>query len=78
MRRVMLAYLVAFAFVLSLSLGSLFFVLMQHLTRAGWGVLVRRPTEILGLNVITVAALFLPIALSVLGGGGELYPWARR
>jgi hypothetical protein len=78
MRRVMLAYLVAFAFVLSLSLGSLFFVLMQHLTRAGWGVLVRRPAEILGLNVITVAALFLPIALSVLGGGGELYPWALR
>ncbi len=78
MRRVLLAYLVAFAFVLSLSLGSLFFVLLQHLMRAGWGVLVRRPAEILSLNVITVAALFLPIAWSVAVGNGELYPWAQH
>lgn len=78
LRRVLLAYLVAFAFVLSLSLGSLFFVLLQHLMRAGWGVLVRRPAEILSMNVITVAVLFVPIAWSVAGGHGELYPWARR
>ncbi len=77
-RRVMLAYLVAFAFVLSLSLGSLFFVLIQHLMRAGWGVLVRRPAEIFSLNIVTVAVLFVPIALSVLGGSGSLYPWANR
>ncbi|WP_372896412.1 hypothetical protein, partial [Stieleria sp.] len=76
-RRVMLAYLVAFAFVLSLSLGSLFFVLIGHLMRAGWNVLVRRPAEIFGLNIVTVAVLFLPIALSVVLGG-ELYPWAKR
>ncbi len=77
-RRVLLAYLVAFAFALSLSLGSLFFVLLQHLMRAGWGVLVRRPAEILGVNVITAAVLFVPIAWSVASGSGELYPWARR
>lgn len=75
-RRVLLAYLVAFAFVLSLSLGAIFFVLLQHLMRAGWGVLVRRPAEILSLNVITVALLFLPIGWSVLDGQGQLYPWA--
>lgn len=78
MHRVLLAYLVAFAFVLSLSLGSLFFVLLQHLMRAGWGVLVRRPAEVFGLNIITVAVLFLPIAMSVLSGSGNLYPWARH
>lgn len=77
MHRVMLAYLVAFAFVLSLSLGSLFFVLIQHLMRAGWGVLVRRPAEIFGLNILTVGLLFLPIVLSVLSGSGSLYPWAK-
>ncbi|WP_146598452.1 quinol:cytochrome C oxidoreductase [Novipirellula aureliae] len=74
--RVMLSYLVAFAFALSLSLGSLFFVLVQHLTRAGWGVLVRRPAEIFALNVITVAVLFVPLAFSVLGNSASLYPWA--
>lgn len=78
MRRVLLAYLVAFAFVLSLSLGTLFFVLLQHLMRAGWGVLVRRPAEVFGLNIVTVAALFLPILLSVVSGNGTLYPWANN
>ncbi len=76
-RRVMLAYLVAFAFILSLSLGSLFLVLIQHLMRASWGVLVRRPAEIFSLNTITVAILFLPIAWSVTTGSGQLYPWAK-
>jgi hypothetical protein len=75
-RRVMLAYLVAFAFVLSLSLGSLFFVLVQHLMRAGWSVLVRRPAEVLALNLVTVGVLFLPILLVVFDGTGRLYPWA--
>lgn len=78
MRRVMLAYLVAFTFILSLSLGSLFFVLIQHLMRAGWGVLVRRPAEIFGVNTISVAVLFLPIAWWVVDGSGRLYPWAAR
>jgi hypothetical protein len=76
-RRFMLAYLVAFAFVLSLSLGGLFFVVIQHLTRAGWSVLVRRPAESLAAALPLVAVLFLPIAFSVLRGGGEIYPWAQ-
>jgi len=76
-RRFMLAYLVAFAFVLSLSLGGLFFVVIQHLARAGWSVLVRRPAEALAANVLVVSLLFLPIAFSVLRGGGEIYPWAQ-
>jgi hypothetical protein len=76
-RRFMLAYLVAYAFVLSLSLGGLFFVLMQHLTRAGWSVLVRRPAEAMAANTLVLVVMFLPIALSVLLGHGEIYPWAQ-
>ncbi len=77
MRRTMLAYLVALAFVLSLSLGSLFFVLIQHLTRAGWAVLIRRPAEVFALNIVTVAALAIPIAWSAFSGQQSIYPWAR-
>ena len=40
--RLLESYLVSFAFLLSLSLGGLFFVLLQHATRAGWSVVVRR------------------------------------
>lgn len=76
-RRVMLAYLVAVAYVLSLSLGSLFFVLIQHLTRAGWAVLIRRPAEIFAMNIVTVAFLTLPIVWSAFSGANSIYPWAR-
>ncbi len=74
LRRFQLAWLVAFAFVASLSLGSLFFVILQHLTRAGWSVLVRRPAEVFAMNIVSVAILALPIAWFV--QRGELYPWA--
>jgi hypothetical protein len=77
LRRVLLAYLVALAFVLSLSLGSLFFVLIQHLTRAGWAVLIRRPAEVFSMNIVTVALLSLPIVWSVHTGSKSIYPWAR-
>jgi hypothetical protein len=77
LRRFLLAYLVAFSFALSLSLGAMFFVLIQHLTRAGWSVLVRRPAEIMAANMPVVALLFIPIAISVALGHGKIYPWAQ-
>lgn len=77
MRRLMLAYLVAVAFVLSISLGSLFFILIQHLTRAGWAVLIRRPAEVFALNVITVGVLAMPIVVFAFSGTASIYPWAR-
>lgn len=77
MQRLMLAYLVAVAFVLSISLGSLFFLLVQHLTRAGWAVLIRRPAEVFALNVVTVALLAIPIAFNAFSGPESIYPWAR-
>ena len=76
-RRFMLAYLVAFAFALSLSLGGLFFIFIQHLTRAGWSVLIRRFAEALAANMPLVAILFLPIGVSVLCGDGAIYPWVH-
>jgi hypothetical protein len=76
-QRVMLAYLIALAFVLSLSLGSLFFVLIQHLTRAGWAVLVRRPAEVFAMNIVTVAILSVPILWNAFSGEQSIYPWAR-
>lgn len=77
-RRFLQGYLVAFAFVLSVSLGSLFFVLIQHLMRAGWAVAVRRLAEIFCLNILVVGVLFLPIALSVWQGDGLIYSWAKH
>lgn len=73
--RFLQAYLVNFCFGISLSLGALFFVVLQHLTRAGWSVTVRRLAEVLSAAIPFWAVLFLPILLLVLVGSGSLYAW---
>ena len=58
------AWLLAFTFFLSLSLGSLFLVLMHHLFDAGWSVPLRRFNEHLAcLSFPWLAVFFVPIAL---------------
>lgn len=64
-------------FILSLCLGGLFFVLIQHLTRAGWSVVVRRIAEAFAANLRWVWLLFVPVVgLALFGKLGELFPWA--
>ncbi|MFZ5832278.1 MAG: quinol:cytochrome C oxidoreductase [Planctomycetota bacterium] len=75
-RRALFAYLTNYTFFLSISLGGLFFVLVQHATRAGWSVNVRRLAEIPAANFAILLVLFLPILLPVLRGNGALYVWA--
>jgi hypothetical protein len=77
-RRFWLAYLVAFAFCLSLSLGSLFFLIVQHLCRSSWSVAVRRPAEVFAASVLIVALMFVPIGWSVASGRGDLYSWLAQ
>lgn len=76
LRRFGLAYVTSFAFLLSLSLGGLFFVMLQHLTLSGWSVAIRRPAEILAGNLPVLAVLFVPVLIMVWAGTGEPYPWA--
>lgn len=70
-RRFAFAYLVGFAFTVTLCLGALLFVILQHLTRAGWSVGPRRQMEWLASSLPVLAALFLPIAILA----GRLYEW---
>ena len=70
------AYLVSFAFFLTIALGSLFFVMIQHLTRAGWSVTVRRVAEVFAATLPMLAVAFAPIAISVVQNNGQLYVWA--
>ncbi|MGE0785919.1 MAG: hypothetical protein AB7S26_09545 [Sandaracinaceae bacterium] len=65
------SWLFAFMAVLALGLGSLFFVLGQHLTGAGWGVSLRRTAEFLLSGLPIMAILFVPIWMN----RETLYPW---
>jgi len=69
------AYHTSFIYFLSLSLGALFFVIIQHLVKAGWSVVVRRLAEMIAANIPLMALLFLPIALLSFGGNSGLFPW---
>lgn len=71
--RTAFAYLAAWAFCLSLALGSLAFVMIHHLTGSTWFIALRRTAENAAATLPLLALLFLPIlaALEV------LYPWSE-
>ena len=71
--RAMYAYLFAFLSVLTLALGCLAFVLIQHLTRAGWSVLLRRVAEVGAATLPLFALLFVPIWILA----ADVFSWSH-
>lgn len=69
------AYLTAFMFCTSIALGALFFVIIQHLCRAGWSVTVRRVAELIMSTLPMLGVLFIPIAATLFLGEGTIYKW---
>lgn len=75
--RLLFSYLHNYLYFLSISLGALFFVIVHHLSRAGWSVTVLRIAEILAANIWpTFAILFLPILVCVWLRSGLVFPWS--
>src|SRR4051794_34242349 len=56
-RHLLHGYLVTYAALLSITLGGLFFVALQHLVGAAWSVTVRRLAEIIAANMPLMALL---------------------
>lgn len=70
-RRFAFSWMFAFVTVLTVALGALFFVLIQHLTSAGWSVTVRRTAEFFALGVVALVPLFAPVLMTM----DHLFPW---
>ncbi|MCB9728660.1 MAG: hypothetical protein H6744_16585 [Deltaproteobacteria bacterium] len=68
-----LSWLTNFAFFLSFGLGGLWFVIVQHVTRAGWSIVVRRAAENLMVTLPVFALLFIPVIM----GMEHLYHWVH-
>ena len=68
------SYLTGYVFTLLLALGCLGFVLIQHLARAGWSVVIRRFAETAAVTLPVLAVLFLPVLL----GLHELFHWTHH
>jgi hypothetical protein len=77
-RRFFYSYLIGYVFFLAIALGGLFFVLLQHATKAGWSVTVRRIAEWFASSLPLMAVLSVPILAAVIAGHGSLYPWAVK
>ena len=68
------SYLTSFAYFLSISLGSMFLILIFALTRAGWCAVIRRAPELMMKNIGIIALLFIPL----LFGLHDLYHWTHH
>ncbi|NTV63276.1 MAG: hypothetical protein HGA65_07035 [Oscillochloris sp.] len=78
------SYLFGFYFTMSLSIGCLGFLMIQHLTGGAWGIMARRMLESGTLVMPVMGLLFIPIALATfpetctaLGLHHPLYEWAN-
>jgi len=70
------AYLWGFTFIWTVTLGSLFFIALHHLTHAVWSVVVRRVAELLAAPMWILGLLFIPLLLIALWNDQfHLYPW---
>ena len=76
MRHLQFSWLWACFYFVTLGLGALFFILLHHLTRAGWSVVVRRLAEHVASALPVAMLLLLPVVILPLLGNGELFPWA--
>jgi hypothetical protein len=67
------AYLVAYTFWMSVVLGSLALLMVQHLSGGVWGIVLRRPFEAAVRTLPAMAVLFIPIAI----GMHSIYEWTH-
>lgn len=68
------AWLTAFVFWITLSLGALFFVMLHHLTGAQWSTVIRRLAESFLAPFPILAVFFIPIIF----GMHDLYHWTHE
>lgn len=76
-KRFLYAYTIGWTFVFSLVIGSLFFVIIHHLTRSRWSTVVRRIAEIVSLTFPILGLAGLGFILPLVFGNDDLYYWAH-
>ena len=67
------SYLIAYVFLMGITLGPLAVLMIQHLTGGAWTMISRRVLEAATRNLPLMALLFLPLAFKV----SDLYAWAQ-
>ena len=68
-----MSYLIAWVFWVSIGLGALFFVMLNHLTGAVWSMVLRRLTESVMIALPFMVILFIPLIF----GLHDMYHWTH-
>ena len=78
-KRLGFAYLIGYAFALSIALGCFFFVLVTTVFRAGWCVAFRRVPETIAASMPTMGVLAVPVLVMAFLSGADsfIYPWSQ-
>ena len=71
--RALFAYLIGWVFCVSIAIGALFFVMIQHITKARWSTTIRRIPEALAANFPLLALAGIPVLL----GNYDLFHWTH-
>jgi hypothetical protein len=72
-RAALYGYLVSFAYWAGIAFGALVLVMIFHAFRSKWTVVVRRPAEAMATTLV----LFLLLAIPLLLGLEQVYPWVH-
>src|SRR5262245_35479356 len=67
------SYLFGYVFALDIALGALFWVLIHHVSDAGWSVGLRRVFENMNRAIIPLAVLFVPVLVGTFTGNLHLW-----
>ncbi len=68
------SYLVSFVFFTGIALAALLMVMLHHITRSSWGVLVRRMSESFTANIWIWGIFLIPVLLGI----HNLYHWSHE
>ena len=67
------SYLVAWLYWLGIAMGCFGILMLHHLTRGAWGLMIRRVLEAASRTLLLLAILFVPIALRL----ADVFVWAQ-
>jgi hypothetical protein len=72
------SWLFAVIFFLSLAVGGMFWTLLHHASNSGWGALVRRLMENLGIMIPVMFFMALPLVLEPFHFRNVLWEWFQK
>lgn len=72
--RALLNYLMAYMFVLSIGIGSLFLIALEYVGGAYWSVPIRRVVEFLAAIIVLLPILVLPLVFNL----HDIFHWAHK